>query len=100
MKYKLDDSVLHRVVQIVQEAFLTGVDCADIMRQIELEEDKSGPPNRELPRLVLTDSYKEMVRRHHEEMLKFAEEEQKRQKQAKHTVDSPLMPIDLKDFKS
>jgi hypothetical protein len=68
-KYNLDDSVLHRIVQIVQEAFLTGVDCADIMRQIELEPKGSS--------LVLTDGYKELVKRQHEEMLKFAEENQK-----------------------
>ena len=67
--YKLSDSVLHRIVQIVQEAFLTGVDCADIMRQIELEEGSSGS-------LVLTSEYKEMVARQHAEMVKFAEEVQ------------------------
>lgn len=75
MKYKLDDSVLHRIVQIVQEAFLTGTDCADIMRQIELE-DRGGimlGSNK----LVLTEDYKQMVKRQHDEMLKFAEEHSK-----------------------
>lgn len=70
--YKLSDSVLHRIVQIVQEAFLTGVDCADIMRQIELEEEYG------TDKLVLTDAYKDMVKRQHEEMLKFAEEQSKK----------------------
>jgi hypothetical protein len=76
MKYKLDDSVLHRIVQIVQEAFLTGVDCADIMRQIELEHKGGiamGPA-----KLTLTEEYKELVKRQHEEMLKFAEEQSKK----------------------
>lgn len=71
MKFKLADSVLHRVVQIVQEAFLTGVDCADIMRQIELQESS------ESGRLELTEDYKQMVKAQHESMLKFAEEKQK-----------------------
>ena len=70
--YKLDDSVLHRIVQIVQEAFLTGIDCTDIMRQIELE------PHAQDSKLVLTPAYKAMVERQHEEMLKFAAEAQSR----------------------
>lgn len=68
--YKLADSVLHRVVQIVQEAFLTGVDCADIMRQIELEEDATGA-------LVQTEAYKSRVKAQYEEMEKFALEHAK-----------------------
>lgn len=66
-KFKLDDSVLHRVVQIVQEAFLTGVDCADIMRQIELTTADDTT-------LVLSDDYKALVARQHESMLQFAQE--------------------------
>lgn len=36
MTKKLNDNVLHRVVQILQEALLTGVDVSDLMRQIRL----------------------------------------------------------------
>jgi hypothetical protein len=35
--YTVSDDVIARIIQIVQEAFLTGIDCLDIMRQIELE---------------------------------------------------------------
>lgn len=72
--FKLSDNVLHRVVQIVQEAFLTGVDCADIMRQIELEEGT------EHGTLELTEKYKQMVKAQHESMLKFAEEKKAEKK--------------------
>lgn len=72
--FKLSDNVLHRVVQIVQEAFLTGVDCADIMRQIELEEGA------EHGTLELTEKYKQMVKAQHESMLKFVEEKKAEKK--------------------
>lgn len=66
---KLADSVLHRIVQIVQEGMLMGVDVADIMRQVELRPDASDPHV-----LVLTEEYKEMVQKQHESLLKFVEE--------------------------
>lgn len=37
---KFADSIWHRVVQIVQEAMLTGVDCSDLLRQIRVEHDE------------------------------------------------------------
>ena len=37
MSYKLSDNVLARIVQIVQEGLLLGVDVVDLMRQIEVE---------------------------------------------------------------
>lgn len=72
--YKLADSVLHRFVQILQEGLLYGVDVADIMRMVDLEEGDDG-------KLVLTEAYKEMIKRQHEEALKFAEEMQAKQKE-------------------
>lgn len=60
--YKLDDSVLARVVEIVQEAFLTGIDCVDMMRMIELTEYPDG-------KLHLSDAYVQMVERHYKEMV-------------------------------
>lgn len=57
---RLDDSVLHRLVQILQEALLLGVDISDIMRQIRLvkDDEQSGV-------LVLSPAYKQMVKEHH-----------------------------------
>ena len=76
-KFKLDDSVLHRVVQIVQEAFLTGVDCADIMRQIELTTQTEVDTKNSSPAvLVLSEPYKAMVERQHAVMLDFVKEQQ------------------------
>lgn len=69
MKYKLADSVLHRIVQILQEALLTGVDCSDIMRQLELEQDSENPNS-----LVMTSDYKQLVKNQHDSMLNFIEE--------------------------
>lgn len=67
---KLHDSVWHRVVQIVQEAMLTGVDCADLLRQVEVvqssEKDSSDF-------LVLTEEYKNRVEQQHKELLSKAE---------------------------
>ena len=68
--YKLCDTVLARVMQIVQEAMLTGTDCVDLMRVMELQEGNSG-------NLVLTDGYKQLVKKEHDDLIKLAEERQK-----------------------
>lgn len=65
---RLADSVLHRVIQMVQEAMLLGVDVADLMRQIELRPDAS-----DSHMLVLTDDYLAQIKRWHTEMLERAE---------------------------
>lgn len=66
-KYKLNDEVSARLVQIFQEALLTGVDGADLLRQVELTEgDVTGT-------LVLTSDYKELVKKSHEQLLKNAQ---------------------------
>lgn len=71
---KLDDTVLVRIVQIIQEAMLTGTDCVDYMRLIELEE--SGDDGK----LVLTENYKDTVKKEHNDLLEFA-------KKAEQTVE-------------
>jgi len=68
--YKLCDTVLARVMQIVQEAMLTGTDCVDLMRVMELQEGNNGT-------LVLTDGYKQLVKKEHDDLIKLAEERQK-----------------------
>ena len=67
--YKLADSVLHRIVQIVQEAMLTGTDCSDYFRQIDLVPDESSTGY-----LVLTTEYKQHVKDSHAKLLEQVEE--------------------------
>lgn len=64
MSMKLSDSVLHRFVQIFQEAMLTGTDAADHMRMVRVEPDKDDPNV-----LVLTSDYKEQVKNIHDKYL-------------------------------
>lgn len=61
---KLADSVLHRFVQIIQEAMLTGTDCADHMRMVRLVPDSTDPNV-----LVLSDEYKTQVEQIHQKYL-------------------------------
>tara|TARA_Y100000310_G_scaffold91181_1_gene88487 strand:+ start:7448 stop:7672 length:225 start_codon:yes stop_codon:yes gene_type:complete len=69
MSYKLSDNVLRRIVQIVQEGFLTGTDVADHMRMIKLDVDENNSSQ-----LVLTEEYKTLVEGQHESMLSEIEE--------------------------
>lgn len=64
---KLSDEVWHRVVQIIQEAMLEGVDCADLLRMVRVVE---GPGEE----LVLSLGYKKSVKEMHEKLLAKAEE--------------------------
>jgi len=68
---KLDDSVLHRIVQIVQEGFLMGIDVADLMRQIQLKAD---PLNSNV--LLLDPEYVSSVKEMHEKSLAEAAKKQ------------------------
>ena len=43
MTYKLSDTVLARLVQIVQEGMIFGTDVVDIMRMVEVEVDPNDP---------------------------------------------------------
>jgi len=60
---KVNDEVWHRVVQIVQEAIITGIDCTDLFREIELEQSPTDNS------LVLSAAYKEKVVKWHQELL-------------------------------
>ena len=66
---KLDDSVLGRIVQIIQEAMLTGTDCVDYMRLIELETSEND-------KLVLTQNYVDTVKKEHNDLVEFAKTQQ------------------------
>lgn len=66
---KLADSVWHRVVQIIQEAMLEGVDCADLLRQVRVVADPEDSTS-----LKLSPEYEQQVREMHEKLLKQAEE--------------------------
>jgi hypothetical protein len=70
---KFADSVWHRVVCIVQEAMLTGVDCADLLRQVRVVTDP------DTDSLILSPEYQKQVREMHEKMLKQAREAQSAQ---------------------
>ena len=62
--YKLADSVLHRLVQIVQEGILMGIDVADLLREIKLVPDTLNEST-----LVLTKEYVEHVETSHKQYL-------------------------------
>jgi hypothetical protein len=65
MTYKLNDNVLRRIVQIMQEGMLTGTDVADHMRMIRLT-----PSTEDAESLVLTDDYIKLVETQHETLLR------------------------------
>lgn len=66
---KIADSVWHRVVQIVQEAMLTGVDCGDLLRQVRVVPDDTDDHV-----LVLSADYEKQVREMHAKLLQQARE--------------------------
>jgi hypothetical protein len=65
--YKLSDSVLFRVVQILQESLLTGIDLVDLMRQIELFE--TNDTENEKVYLDLTPGYVELFEKNIQKLL-------------------------------
>jgi ABC-type arginine transport system ATPase subunit len=65
--YKLDVTVIARIVQIIQEGFLTGTDVSDHMRMIEVETS-----DKDTTKLVLTAAYKAQAERNIEAMVDFA----------------------------
>jgi hypothetical protein len=67
MSYTLSDNVLARIVQIVQEGFLLGIDVVDLMRQIEVQVSPDGSS------LELTDAYAKKITEHHKQLLEDAE---------------------------
>jgi hypothetical protein len=66
--FKFDDSVLHRLVQILQESMILGIDISDIMKKIEVTPSKD-----DKTKLVLTDEYVESVKEWHKSLLDNAE---------------------------
>lgn len=66
---RFDDDVLRRVVQILQEALLTGVDCTDLLRQVRVI-----PAEGDEATLILSPAYREHVKNTHQKMLEQAEE--------------------------
>lgn len=64
---KLSDQVIARIAQVVQESMLTMTDCVDHLRMIDMEPSKEDPEQ-----LVMTEGYKERVRKMHESMVKEA----------------------------
>jgi len=65
-RFKLDDSVIARIAQILQEAILMGVDVVDLLRQIEVV---SGDDPETNGILFLSEQYKLMVDQHHQDLL-------------------------------
>ena len=65
---RLDDSVLHRIVQIVQEGIIMGIDVADLMRQVRLVHDITDPDL-----LKLDPEYVSAVEREHQRAVAEAE---------------------------
>jgi hypothetical protein len=67
--YKISDDVISRIVQIIQEALFTGIDCVDIMRQLELEvsDDDANV-------LTLPEEYIKRVAEGYERMVEQADE--------------------------
>lgn len=84
---KFADSVWHRVVQIVQEAMLSGVDCADLLRQVRVVPDETDPHV-----LVLSREYQRQVKEMHDKMLAQA-----RELQASQTGNKFIIPGDQGD---
>ncbi len=85
--FKFADAVWHRVVQIVQESMVLGVDCSDLLRQIRVVPDESDDHV-----LVLSLEYQRQVREYHEKML-----EQARELQAQTRGNKFLIPGDEPD---
>lgn len=59
---KLSDSVSLRLIQIFQEAIITGVDGADLLRQVRLQLDSDNES------LVLTPGYQKLVQEGYEKL--------------------------------
>jgi hypothetical protein len=73
--YVIGDDVWNRVVQIVQEAMLMGVDCADLLRQVRV--NVTGDV------LSLTPEYRKMITEHHDKLLTELNEKRAAETQTK-----------------
>lgn len=66
MNYKFSDEVWCRVVQIIQEAMIVGIDVVDMLRMIEVTAVEGT--------LTLTEEYKENVEKMRQRWLEAIEE--------------------------
>lgn len=82
MTFKLADGVSMRLVQIFQEAIMTGVDGADLLRQVRLCPDPSDPSM-----LQLTPEYRQQVTDMHAKLEEQAHELQAAQSGRKVIID-------------
>lgn len=82
--YKISDDVISRIVQIIQEALFTGIDCVDIMRQLELEVSDD-----DASVLTLPEEYIKRVAEGYEHMVEQAEELRN-----DNPYDNPFLMID------
>mgnify|MGYP003453345990 CR=1 FL=1 len=69
MSFKLSDGVSFRLIQIFQEAILTGVDGADLLRMVRVQSSEDDPET-----LELTPEYVQQVKDGYDRLLKQAEE--------------------------
>ena len=69
--YKLSDEVLGRIINILQEAMISGVDILDLFRMMQLtqsDEDEN--------ELTLTSDYRDSIKKWHDEITKMLEKRQ------------------------
>jgi hypothetical protein len=71
--YRLDDMVIARIAQVLQEALVTGVDIVDLLRGMELTEDSAGD------KMVLTETYVEKINAEYERLAEMAKELQSKE---------------------
>lgn len=82
MTFKFADSVSMRLVQIFQEAIMTGVDGADLLRQVRLCADPADPST-----LQLTPEYRQQVTDMHAKLEAQARELQAQQSGRRVIID-------------
>ena len=68
MNFKFDDSVLYRLVQILQESMILGIDIVDLLRKLEVTQSAN-----DVDKLVLTPEYLACVEKWHDELLENAD---------------------------
>jgi hypothetical protein len=83
----LSDSVWQRVVQIIQESLLLGIDCVDLLRMIRV-----CPDEQNVNQLVLTPEYEKQVASMHDAWLEKAEKLQLEQQEGE-SVEEKKSPI-------
>jgi len=73
-KYKLDDTVLARIVQIIQESMMMATDCTDNLRSMVLEHAPLDEFGCNSGKLVLAQEYLDAVNKEYEVLVNRAEE--------------------------